>query len=198
MPVAVKVYDKQKQFDNEVQFYSALNGLSHPHIISCMAHAKSLNSKPVIVQQKAEFGNLLENLMHIETMKEAVAITLQIAYALNFLHKSAVKTFHRDLKAENILVNSINTWSVQLCDFGISQIGQDCPEAVGTFPYMSPQFLEKMDKHEFTSKTEVFAFGVLMWEIFCGYEMKIRSEGVYPGMQPVQILFQVINDDLRP
>jgi serine/threonine protein kinase len=54
-----------------------------------------------------------------------------------------LKVFHRDLKAENILVMS--HWNIKLCDFGISCGEADVKDKnlpVGTIPYMSPQYLE--------------------------------------------------------
>ena len=60
---------------------------------------------------------------------------------------------------------------------------------------MAPEFLENKNVH-FTEKTEVFSFGVLLWEIFS--DPKLAREGPYPNLQPVQILFQVLNNGLRP
>ena len=56
----------------------------------------------------------------------------------------------------------------------------------GTIPYMAPEFLEDKNVH-YTEKTEVFSFGVLLWEIFS--DPRLAIEGPYPNLQPVQILF---------
>lgn len=61
----------------------------------------------------------------------------------------------------------------------------------GTVPWMAPEFLRDKDI-DFAESTEVYSFGILLWEIFhCSNEP-------YPGLQPVQILFQVSNYGLRP
>ena len=60
---------------------------------------------------------------------------------------------------------------------------------------MAPEFLENKNVH-FTEKTEVYSYGVLLWEIFS--DARIARDGPYPNMQPVQILFQVVNSNLRP
>ena len=60
---------------------------------------------------------------------------------------------------------------------------------------MAPEFLENKNVH-YTEKTEVFSFGVLLWEIFS--DPRLAREGPYPNLQPVQILFQVVNSGLRP
>ena len=49
----------------------------------------------------------------------------------------------------------------------------------GTIPYMAPEFLENKNVH-FTEKTEVFSFGVLLWEIFS--DPKLAREGPYPNL----------------
>ena len=47
---------------------------------------------------------------------------------------------------------------------------------------MAPEFLENKNVH-FTEKTEVYSFGVLLWEIFS--DAKIARDGPYPNLQPV-------------
>lgn len=72
---------------------------------------------------------------------------------------------------------------------------QEEDQPSGTIPYMAPEFLENKNV-SFTEKTEVYSFGVLLWEIFS--DPRRAKKGPYPNMQPVQILFQVINNGLRP
>lgn len=46
---------------------------------------------------------------------------MQIASTVHFLHQSELKTFHRDLKADNILVKAVGepaSWIIKLSDFG--------------------------------------------------------------------------------
>lgn len=61
---------------------------------------------------------------------------------------------------------------------------------MGTIPYMAPEYLEDRDM-AFTARTEVYSFGVLLWEIFT--DPKLAKQGPYPGLQAVQILYQVTN-----
>ena len=53
---------------------------------------------------------------------------------------------------------------------------------------MAPEFLT--DK-VFTSASDVYSFGILMYEI-------VFEKEPYPGLQGVQVLFQVSNKALRP
>ena len=49
----------------------------------------------------------------------------------------------------------------------------------GTIPYMAPEFCENKNCG-YTEKTEVFSFGVLLWEIFS--EPKQARQGPYPDL----------------
>ena len=60
---------------------------------------------------------------------------------------------------------------------------------------MAPEYLENKNI-SYNAKTEVYSFGVLLWEIFSDY--RLTRMGPYPNLQPVQILFQVLNNGIRP
>jgi len=207
MPVALKIYNlsNSDQFKREAAFYDIVrqHGVFHPHIVNCIglsstSHIPGEETKPFIIQEVATFGTLLDNLHLITTQVQAIDIALQITYALWFMHTS-LKVFHRDLKSENILVMS--HWNVKLSDFGISCLHAGVKEQslpAGTITHMSPQFLEQGSSHTYTASTEVYSLGVLFWELFCGRQQRVKAEGVYPGLQPVQVLYQVINDNARP
>jgi serine/threonine protein kinase len=71
-----------------------------------------------IVTEKADLGTLSELLVQssqLEQQKdsgaisfiEKIGICLEIAKTLHFLHQSELKVFHRDIKADNILISSI-------------------------------------------------------------------------------------------
>ena len=44
-----------------------------------------------------------------KTFLDKLLVAIQIAQTVHFLHQSELKTFHRDLKADNILVKTIGT-----------------------------------------------------------------------------------------
>ncbi|GAB4814999.1 hypothetical protein N2152v2_002045 [Parachlorella kessleri] len=121
---------------------------------------------------------------------------LDIALGLEYLHND-LNILHGDLKPANVLLkgarNDRRGFVCKLADFGLSRLlgAQDTgvdTSSCGTPSHAAPEVLSqsRMTKHG-----DVYAFGIIAWELVAG-------EDPYPGMLAVQIILQVVQHGYRP
>ncbi|MEW6287285.1 MAG: serine/threonine-protein kinase [Chloroflexota bacterium] len=139
--------------------------LRHPHILPLREFGVESN-KRFTVSPFIAGGTLTQKIRTSPpSVEEAIRYGMEIASALDFLHSRGV--IHRDLKSSNILLNLSN--HSYLSDFGLARVVSTSTLAFhtghGTPPYAPP---EQNRLKEITPKSDIFSFGILLFELFTG------------------------------
>ncbi|XP_030384777.1 tyrosine-protein kinase Btk29A isoform X2 [Scaptodrosophila lebanonensis] len=157
--------------DDFIEEAKVMTKLQHPNLVQlygvCSKH------RPIyIVTEYMKHGSLLNYLRRHENtlignMGLLLDMCIQVSKGMAYLERH--NYIHRDLAARNCLVGSENV--VKVADFGLARyvLDDQYTSSGGTkFPikWAPPEVLNYT---RFSSKSDVWAYGVLMWEIFtCG------------------------------
>ena len=196
--VAVKTLKYTGSQDESAKFLveaRILSALSHPNIVRLLAVCTE-TSPLLMVIELLPSGDLLKLLRSSgENMEpdERVSVIEQIAAAMAHLEKHRI--VHRDLAARNILVQSVRPVVVKLSDVGMAR-------TLVTSPYYKKSSNDKVPirwmapeavlERRYTSKSDVWSYGVLCWEVFsCG-------DKPYAGVQPTMLMVEIIRGHRLP
>jgi len=190
--VAIKVSSARfsERFEREARAIAQLN---HPNICTLYDVGPDY-----LVMEYVEGPTLAERIKEGPIpLDEALAIARQMAAAFDEAHEKGV--VHRDLKPGNVKVKSDG--AVKVLDFGLAKIGPGSSNAsnsefsptmtmgmteagviLGTASYMSP---EQARGKNVDKRADIWAFGVVLWEMLTG-------ERMFTGETVTDVLAQVV------
>ncbi|XP_047336028.1 receptor-like protein kinase FERONIA [Impatiens glandulifera] len=169
----------EKEFRSEIDILSKLR---HKHLVSLVGYCNE-GREMILVYEYMEYGTLADHLHKNKrdgssnadvtplSWEQRLNVCLGAARGLDYLHTNSVNdTIHRDVKSDNILLD--RDWVAKIADFGICKVGTaiDTPTHIstdikGTIGYLDPQYFLT---RRLTKKSDVYAFGVVLWEALCG------------------------------
>jgi serine/threonine protein kinase len=186
----------RERFDREAKTIASLN---HPHICTLYDVGRE-GSTDYLVMEYIEGETLAQRLTKGPLpLEQVLQYAIEIADALDKAHRKGIT--HRDLKPGNIMLTKSGT---KLLDFGLAKLTQiDKPatpytelptqrEAItaegtilGTLQYMAP---EQVEGKEADARTDVFAFGVVVYEVATGKK-------AFEGKSQASLMAKILETD---
>jgi hypothetical protein len=173
--VAVKVLlieDNEKLHARFEQEARATMELAHPNILRVTDFHAEKGKPPFLVMELLEGESLRERIKREKRLpiEEAVRIAIDLCDALAAAHAAGV--IHRDVKPPNVFLVNSRPERVKLLDFGIAKVRADFGKVhtttgtvLGTPSYFAP---EQLLAKEIDGRTDVFAVGVVLYEMLAG------------------------------
>ncbi|MBK7071002.1 MAG: serine/threonine protein kinase [Myxococcales bacterium] len=188
--------------------------LQHANIVQVFDISKTPDNAYFLVMEYVDGCNL-KGLIERQRQKgkkieiaHAIYMMIECCKALQYAHQlehpetnEPLGIVHRDISPPNILLSK--NGEVKLVDFGLakanSQIESTDPGVVkGKFSYLSPEAASGL---EVDARADVFAVGILLWELFTGKRL-FYGDTDYATVEQVRQArvpsLQALNPDVEP
>ncbi|CAD5228558.1 unnamed protein product [Bursaphelenchus okinawaensis] len=206
IPVAVKsLHTDAIETDERLKFLQEANimrRLSHPNIVKLYGVCTS--QEPImVVMELAAHGSIVSK---VQDKKDPPTDGLRVYFcygaACGMRYLESKETIHRDIAARNCLLGE--NYVPKISDFGLSLLGSAFREKqLKHLPirWLAPETL-RFGAYSF--KTDVWSFGVLMWEVYSNAETPYKhtenkqiKKGILDGtlkLRDVEIMPQAIKE----
>ena len=168
--------DIRRRFLREAQAAALLN---HPNVVTVYEVGEH-EGRPFLAMELVEGQSLKDFARNRELSVEGILdLALQIADGLAAAH--AHQVVHRDVKPSNIMIDAYGR--PRILDFGLATFegGEDITRTgstMGTVQYMSP---EQVQGHQADYRSDLFSFGVMLYELLAGKNPFLRSHAMATG-----------------
>eukprot|EP01119_Soliformovum_irregulare_P004617 TRINITY_DN1567_c2_g1_i5.p2 TRINITY_DN1567_c2_g1~~TRINITY_DN1567_c2_g1_i5.p2 ORF type:complete len:317 (-),score=101.73 TRINITY_DN1567_c2_g1_i5:64-1014(-) len=171
---------KMKEGDEKAtrEFLDEINTFKevvHSNIVQYLGTTK-VDGEQYIVMEWMSLGSLGTMVSKINDMTVLLDIARQCAAGM--IHLAGKKIIHRDLALRNVLLTSSEkgAYVAKIADFGMSRITEKGDYNVEgdhiPIKWCAPEILQKS---EFSTRSDAWAFGILLWELF-------TAQSPYPNM----------------
>nr|CDH30698.1 putative LysM domain containing receptor kinase [Cercis chinensis] len=205
-----KVAIKKMEMEASREFLAEVKVLTHVHHLNLVRLIGfCVEGSLFVIYEYIDNGNLSQHLRSSGkepmTWSIRVQIALDSARGLEYIHEHTHPIYiHRDIKSANILIDK--NFRGKVADFGLAkltEVGSSTVltnKPVGTFGYMPAEYLQFGDV---SAKVDVYAFGVVLYELISAKEAIFRStESAAESKGLVALFDEVLNqpdptEDLR-
>ncbi|KAI9764643.1 MAG: hypothetical protein M1840_008140 [Geoglossum simile] len=161
--------------ENEIDIIKEMN---HPNIVRYI-ECYTLDDHIIIVMEYMEYGDLTGYLNKHGALSEPMAqeVARQILRGLEYVHRKMVT--HRDIKPDNILIQSLDPIVVKLSDFGLSKRVDDSTflkTFCGTLLYCAPEVYHERTSENIPRRSlgdrygqsaDMWSFGAVLFVLLC-------------------------------
>lgn len=157
---------KKKQVEHTKSEQRILKHVEHPFVVR-LRYAFQNEHKLYLVMDYYPGGSLFVHLRKSKAFEEPKARFYAAQLFLAIAHLHSLHVMYRDLKLENILMDSMG--NIAITDFGLSKEDDQGSTFVGTPEYLAPELLSSQrTSTSYGKSVDWWSYGVLVYELISG------------------------------